>query len=393
MEQFVPIVSHTHKSGLLVYFRERRVGLWCFWRSNWSFYWSYSHIIVISSDTPTAMDGKESIILGYVTGLAQSVFDSLGTACAQLLDGFIPPFELNLGRYGTQFVVCLLIILIRQEGFRVEPRFRIWIGVRVILGNIHNILFYTAASLVPLGNLVVAHQAAMLISSVFISKVILKHGIPLGQYLLIIVTLIGGFLVGQPDPPFHHLNRITCNGTAEVKQTTVPMAVLCEEGKNSGFQSGMSLMWGYILTVASGITIVASFCTFRTKLRDISPITAAFYYGAGGIIISIGFMIFFDEPVYIMDYTKVLLFAGHCLGITMCSLFLIHASQLLTPVTLSIVTGIMLVFNFILQYCFPGIFLSGNRNVAEVVGAVLIVCCTILSAWWNVILKGVQSEI
>ena len=341
------------------------------------------------------MDGKKSIILGYVTGLAQSVFSSLGTACAQLLDGFIPPFELNLGRYGTQFVVCLLIILIRQQGLRVEPRFRIWVGVLAIQGNIHNILFYTAASLVPLGNLVVAHQTAMLLSSAFVSKVILKDVSPLGQYLLIIVTLIGVFLVGQPDPPFHHLNRIICNGTADVNQTTVglPMVVLCEDSKNSGFQSGMSLIWGYILTVASGITIVASFWTYRTKLLDISPITAAFFYSAGGIVISIGFMIFFEEPVYIMDYRKVLFFAGHCFGTTMASLFLIHASQLLTPVAFIMVTNIMLVFNFILQYCFPGIFLSGNQNVAEVVGAVLIVCCTILSAWWNVILKGVQSEI
>ena len=341
------------------------------------------------------MDGKKSVILGYVTGLAHSVFDSFGTACAQLLNGFVPPFELNLGRYGTQFVVCLIIILIRQQGFQVEPRFRIWIGVLEILGNIHNILFYTAASLVPLGNLVVAHQASMLISSAFVSKVILKDGSPLEQYLLITVALIGGFLVGQPDPPFHHMNRIICNDTADVNQTTVglPMVVLCEEGRNSGFQSGMSLMWGYIFTVASGISLVACVWTYRTKLQDISPITAAFYYGAGGIVISIGFMIFFEEPVYIMDYTKVLLFAGHCLGITIGSLFLVRASQLLTPVALSLVTSVMLVFNFMLQYCFPGIFLSGNQNVAEVVGAVLIVCCTILSAWWNVILKGVQSEI
>ena len=323
------------------------------------------------------------------------MFDSLSTACAQLLNGFIPPFELNLGRFVTQFVVCLIIILIRQQGFRVEPRFRIWIGVLVMLANIYNILFYTAASLLPLGNLAVAHQASMLISSAFVSKVILKDGSPLGQYLLIIVALIGGFLVGQPDPPFHHLNRIICNDTADVNQTTVglPTVVLCEDSKNSGFQSGMRLMWGYILTVASGITIVASVWTYRTQLQDISPITAAFYPAAGGIVISIGFMIFFEEPVYIMDYTKVLLVAGHCLGLTMSSLFFVRASQLLTPVALSMVTSVMLVLNFILQYCFPGIFLSGNQNVAEVVGAVLIVCCTILSAWWNVILKGVQSEI
>ena len=323
------------------------------------------------------------------------MFDSLSTACAQLLNGFIPPFELNLGRFVTQFVVCLIIILIRQQGFRVEPRFRIWIGVLVMLANIYNILFYTAASLLPLGNLAVAHQASMLISSAFVSKVILKDGSPLGQYLLIIVALIGGFLVGQPDPPFHHLNRIICNDTADVNQTTVglPMVVLCEDSKNSGFQSGMRLMWGYILTVASGITLVACVWTNRTQLQDISPITAAFYPAAGGIVISIGFMIFFEEPVYIMDYTKVLLVAGHCLGLTMSSLFFVRASQLLTPVALSMVTSVMLVLNFILQYCFPGIFLSGNRNVAEVVGAVLIVCCNILSAWWNVILKGVQSEI
>ena len=326
-------------------------------------------------------------------GLIQGVLDSLGTACAQLLNGFIPPFELNLARYAAQLAICFVTLLLRRQSFRVEPRFRVWLGLIVILGSGHNTLIYTAASLVPLGNLVVAHQAAMLISSAFVSKVILKDGSPLGQYLLIIVALIGGFLVGQPDPPFHQLNRIICNDTADVNQTTAPMVVLCEDGKNSGVQSGMTLIWGYIFAVICGILLVACTWTYRTKLQDVCPFIASFWYGLAGVAISVGIMTYFEEPVYVLDYTQALYFAGHCTGIAVCSICLIPASQLLTPVALSLVTSVMLVFNFILQYCFPAIFLSGNGNVAEVVGVVLIVCCTILSAWWNVILKGVQSEI
>ena len=67
--------------------------------------------------------------------------------------------------------------------------------------------------------------------------------------------------------------------------------------------------------------------------------------------------------------------------------------QELTPFTFSLVWSTRLVVSFIIQYAFGNVFLQGNHNVlVEVVGALLITLGTILSAWWAVSLKKMQSS-
>ena len=332
------------------------------------------------------MDCTKATIHGYTAGLVASLFTSLSAAFVQLLDGFIPPFELNVARFGAQFIVCLVIILIHQRNFRVDSQFLIWVTFTIFVANANNIFYYRASSLIPLGNQVVVYQATMIASSAVVSKFILKDKLPLPDYPLIMLVLIGAVLVCQPDPPFEDVDEALCTGMRTVNLTTVANPLPCER------KTGMQTTLGYIFTVIAGVTRTASNWAFRSKLQDISPIIISFWRGAGGFVASIALMVYFEEPVYIINVTQAMLLICHCIGITVCSLSLAAASQLLTPVATSLISSTTLVFGFILQYCFPGIFLTGNRNAAEVVGAVLVASGAILSTWWNVRVKYLKSS-
>ena len=334
------------------------------------------------------MDSTKSTIRGYVAGLIGSLFHSVSAAFVQLLHGVIPPFELNLARYGASFIACVVIILIGKGCFRVERQFLVWVTLTIIASNTNNILYYTASSLIPLGNQVVAFQATVIVSSAFVSKFILKDRVLLTDYPLVILVLIGGVLICQSDPPFEHLNKGLCTGMRDVNFTTAADTLPCEVKQNMAFRTESAL--GYIFTVISGVSRTVMSWAFRSKLQDISSITINFWIGAGGIATSIGLMAYFEEPIYTIDITQGLFLIGHCVGITVCSLTQTVGFQLLTPIAISLVTSATFIFNFILQYSFPGVFLPGSRNFPEVLGAVLITSATILSAWSNVRVNRVQ---
>ena len=339
------------------------------------------------------MDTNKSTIQGYLAGVLCGLTDSISTAFTQLLSGRVPPFELNLGRFGTQWIVCLVIMLIRQESFRVPPQFRVWIVVFAFFGTAHNLTYYrpTAASLVPLGNLAVVHQSVMITASALVAKFIFKDRLFWGQCPLIIMVLIGGVLVSQPEPLFRHTDEGVCRPNKSADSNMI-IASPFNESRSPEVPSGMSYTLGYILTVTSAFNIVGCSWVLRVKLREISPIIAAFWYSTGGLVVSTGIIFYAEEPVYIMDYMQVLFFAGHCIGITICTLFFVVSLQLITPLAFSLIWSTGIVFNFMLQYCFGGIFLRGNRNVTEVVGAVVIACGNGLFSWWNTRLQKMMSS-
>ena len=337
-------------------------------------------------------DSPISTIQGYAAGLLASLFLSLSAAFVQLLGGFIPSFELNLARFGAQFIVCLVIILIQQRGFRIGFHLVGWVTFNTFGLIADNILYYTATSRIPLGNQSVVYYASSIVSSALVSTFILKDRVLPVDCPLILMVLIGGVLICQSDPPFEHLNKGLCIGMSDVNLTTAADPLPCDERKTMAFRTGMESTIGYILTVIAGVIATASICTVRSKLQDISPIIICFWHGAGGSVASIALMAYFEEPVYIINVTQAIFLIGHCIGVTVCSLSLVAASQLLTPVATSLISSTTLVFGFILQYCFPGIFLTGNRNAAEVVGAVLVASGAILSTLLNVRVKQVKQS-
>ena len=335
---------------------------------------------------------SRSLVFGYLAGFCTSIFNAGGAAFVQLLYGYFPPFGLNLGRYSIQFIICLIIIVIKRQSFLFEPQYLGGVVLIALLGNVHNIFYFTASSLIPLGNQMVVHQATMFISSAFVSRVFLKRELFLRDYILFVMVLLGGILVSQPDPPFHHPNRGPCTFDPATNLTTV--GVRCDPPKISGLPPKIATILGHIFTVISAMALIGSSWVYRSSLQEISSILASFYYAVGGIVISIALMFFFEEPVTSIDYKNGLLFAGHCLSVSVSAIAIAVAMQELTPFTFSLVWSTRLVVSFIIQYAFGNVFLQGNHNVlVEVVGALLITLGTILSAWWAVSLEKVQSSI
>ena len=326
--------------------------------------------------------------MGYIVALVQALSDTTAAAMVQLLCGVIPPFEANIGRYVTQFLVCLVIILIRRQDFRLEPRFMAGMCFITFLGFMRNSLSFVASRILPLGNLMVVQQTAMFASSAFISTVILRDGTLIRDYFLMVIVLIGAFLIIQP---FHHEYEAPGDDSLLVNVTSI--ATACEHEQHPGISSGMATTLGYILTVILGVSLVGSSFVYRSILNDISPIIAAFWYSLVGVGASIVCMFFFEEPIYAIEHTDIVLLLGYYVAITTVSIAAIVVQQRLTPVAFSLVSSSRFVSSFILQYSFAGIFIGGNQNAAEIVGAILVIGIVLVSVWWNVNLQKVQSDI
>ena len=326
--------------------------------------------------------------MGYIVALVQALSDTTAAAMVQLLCGVIPPFEANIGRYVTQFLVCLVIILIRRQDFRLEPRFMAGMCFIVTQGVVVNTLFVLAMGNLPLGNLMVVKQAAMFASSVFLSTVILRDGTLITDYFLMVIVLIGAFLIIQP-----FYQEYEAPGDDSILVNVTSIATACEHEKHPGISSGFTTKLGYILPVILGVFSIGCSFVYSTTLNDISPIIAAFWYSIVGVGASIVCMFFFEEPIYAIDYAELLFILGYSVTATIVSLAAIVAQQRLTPVAFSLVSSSRFVSSFILQYSFAGIFIGGNQNAAEIVGAILVTGGVLVSILWNVNLQKVQSDI
>ena len=331
-------------------------------------------------------------ILGYVAGGTASFTNAIAGASVQLLYGIIPPFQLNLGRYTTQVVVSLLLALVFRTGLKVEPTFWSWFGVTAICSNAVNILYFTASGLIPLGNQVVVQQMTMFVSSALVSRFILKNSVPTLHFVLILPALVGGVLVTQPSPPFKsHVPSYTCFANRTNNATTFKQVAMCEQAHALHMTFATMETVGYSFTVIAALFEVCISFIYRCRLSQVNPISASCWISLSGVVPSAALIIYFERPVLVIDYRLWFSYVGHCLGTTASSILNIPAQQLLTPLAFTLVSSMRLVFNCIVQFCFPSLFVSGQNEILELGGAVLIVITTLASSWFGVLFDKVNS--
>ena len=308
-------------------------------------------------------------LLGYFTGIISGLSTTLSSACAQKLDGVIPPFQLNAGRYSVQFVMSACLVVITRTDVRISYVKVPWVLLLSVITVLFNTAFYTAATYLPLGTLMLINLSVTYIGTLIFSKRFLFKQTVFFQYVAFMVILLGQCLLLQPcflfqsarcHKDFSSLDNITNKSiTPEIVHIT------------STSLSSSSI--GYILVV--GASLVSSLRTFvyRCQVPDISTPVVCFWTGILGFLLSLIIMVYSESPNIFLANFDIWLLLGHASFASCTSILVAHSQQNLHPMIFSILLNSKVVFSFILQLVFPHIFIQGVHNIWEFVGVMLCV--------------------
>ena len=305
--------------------------------------------------------------LGYFSGIISGLSTALSSACAQKLDGVIPPFQLNAGRYTVQFVMSACLVVITRTDVRISYVKIPWVLLLSVMTVFFNTAFYTAATYLPLGTLMLINLSITYTGTLIFSKRFLFKQTVFFQYVAFMIILLGQCLLLQPcflfqsarcHKDFSSLDNITNTSiTSEVKHTT----------------SLSSSSIGYILVV--GASLVSSLRTFvyRCQVPDISTPVVCFWTGILGCVLSLIIMVYFESPNIFLANLDIWLLLGHASFASCTSILVAHSQQNLHPMIFSILLNSKVVFSFILQFALPHIFIQGVQNIWEFAGVTLCV--------------------
>ena len=328
---------------------------------------------------------------GYLAAIASNIMASLGGACAQALQGAVPPFELNLSRYVAQTILCLTLILIQRLSMKLERPQVPPMLLAGLFSNIFNLSYYTASAMLPLGTQLVFTSLFQLITSIIFNKVILKKSIQWQKFIFMGLVVVGLVLVLQPPFLFpepgedigpNSRNTTTLkNATYNYRPTYLKLMKYPIGMNNATSQSVVPTMAAaepnniakdavaYVLCVIAGFSSTARATVYRVALPSVNLSVIGFWVGILGVVPSVAFMFFMEQPVIKLAALQFLILFGHSFGAASYSTFNIYAQQRLSPITWALMDNTKIIFNFALQYTVLANINPGNGNVLELVGA------------------------
>ena len=341
----------------------------------------------------TAKLAETSVLLrGYGAVVVGTVFLVFGRASVQLLHGLVPPFELNAARYLVQTLLSGVLIATRSTNWQVPQVTLPWLCFVAVSSNVFNFTYYTSASFLPLGNQQLVTLAASFVGCVTLIRVFLQKAIHWTKYISIFLVLVGGVLVIQPDPPFHHEERSTPNKTI-AGFTNFSMDALQNKTLDWTKSSSIyaSTIAGYILAVIAGLALSSKAFLVRLRVNDIPSTVVAFWTGLGGTLFSWILSFYLEDVVIPTSGFQWLLICIHAVAAATNGLFVLYAQQVLSPLTFSVLASLRFSADVLLQYAPGHIFIPGHRNAAEYIGVVLVPSTLLISTLAEYYLNKVST--
>ena len=300
-----------------------------------------------------------------MASLTSNVLATLGSACAQVLQGAIPMFQLNLSRYVFQTALCGTLVCIRRQGLDLEAALIMPLIVAGVFSNLFNISYYTASALLPLGTLLVTTNVTQVINSAIINKVVFKQNIQPLKVLYISLMIVGLCLILQPPFIFHGVSI----GAFDAPPAANATARGVEPGPGGSSRVGEAA--GSVLAIVAGVASTSRGAVYRARLPTVPMGVLGFWIGVLGTLPSVILMLYVDDVNLHLRGTQVALLLGHGMGAASYSTLNIYAQQKLTPVTWAMMDNSKLVLNFILQYTLLRNIQPGHRNFLEILGALV----------------------
>ena len=288
---------------------------------------------------------------------------AVGAAGVQILSGTIPEFELNAWRFGVQFIIMIPITIYRKCDIKVPSNRFFIVGLNIVLLYAYNVLIFTSVIYLPLGlsdglinTFVIAGNAVLSICIKADRKLIL--------YIAALVSIAGSVLMIQPDFIFSGLGLRPppiVNWTSSCK---IMNNFTRHEDINQTVSHSVTedLRMGYMLTFSTSGVLVAYYHGLNKMVKDIHPLSYAFWAALIGAILSVVLMLIFEEPVFPHFSFCIGMLILHCLGTTAISLCTPWSLQYIRPTVCSLVCASRMVIMVIFQYTIMRDIKPGLQN-------------------------------
>ena len=311
-------------------------------------------------------------LVATISFLMSIVAETMSSACAQALQDVIPPFQLNLFRYIAQLILTAIILLFKRPNMDIKcVNTKFYLFVTCILSIIFNVSFYSAASRLPLGTLVILMSVIQIISVLALHKTILKETVPLIKVIIIPLTLLGLCLMLEPQLDQMKVNPV--NTTASDNKTVY--STVTDHATRDILQNAI----GIVLAVIAGISCTGFNAVINRNLQHVDMLIISLWICLIGTIASVLLAFYFDPLQYHLTLTQGLLLLGHGCGAAVNSVLTIFGFQYVPLMTWAIIDNLRIILNLVLQYTVMRSIVHVIANASEISGMVVVFICIVYS--------------
>ena len=343
--------------------------------------------------------------LGTCISVAFVFCVSGGAACAQVLGGSVPTFQLNMWRFVAQLLIVLPVIIVKGVTVLPGRKHIPWIAATCLAYNLYNILYYTAIIHLPLGAIAGISRGFTLIVVSGITAITLmldwcwasvadagptaiQHWADaLCSLGSVVLCTTGMVLIAQPEFMFH--------GTVTSRPTPHGHHPLCQESQDDHKEDALlynmtsantttgvphnvinsvvsNETLGYTLLLLSSVAFSAIYFIANRKLMDSSSTMVSFWVAVAGVVPSAVLMLLFEDFTIPGTTTCLVLLAGHAFGTGAGTPLNQTALRYIPPIMVSLITCSQVVLMCIAQYTFMKNVNPGKGNAAEIAGIVVV---------------------
>ena len=333
---------------------------------------------------------ENALYHNYKLGVSIALFVvlcvSASAACAQALGGFVPTFQLNMWRFVAQFLIVLPVIIVKRIPVLPTREHIPWIAATCLLYNLFNIFYYTAAIHMPLGAMGGISRTFRLIA-VSLLTLILSNEFTFLLGLSVVMCTTGSVLIAQPEFMFHGMSTNAsiqnrhhplCQNTPDdhnnalLYNISIATTNTTDMTQNNGNSVVFNEPLGYALLLLSSVAAAPMYFIANKQLVDSSAMVVSFWVAVAGAVPSAVLMLLFEEFTFPRTTTCLLLLVGHAFGTGSGTPGNQMALRYITPVILSLISCLQVVFLSIAQYTFMSKINPGKGNAAEAAGVVIV---------------------
>ena len=234
---------------------------------------------------------------------------------------------------------------------------------------IYNVSFYSAASRLPLGTLVMLMCIVQIISVLIIQRLVFIESICFFKIIVIPFIFAGLYLMFEP--------RIQHENFGSFVNTTT--------GSETEKQSRDVL--GIILAIIGGIALSIMVAVINNKLQNVNVVIISMWLSSIGTLVSFVLAFYIDQLQFCLTLQQGLLVLCHSSAAAICAILTIFGSQNIPILSWAILDNLRILLDILRQYTVMRTVMPVSGNVYEICGMVITTACIFYSVGLDVYIE------
>lgn len=175
------------------------------------------------------LQGKETskwdLLRGHLFGLLMALSYTISACCAQCLGEYVPPFELNVWRFGSQLLFVAPIVLYQKLPLLPSKTEAPYFAVYCFIAAIDNILLYESSIYIPVGTLG-GLESTCLIVLLTLTTFVLHRVFNVSIFLSVVFSVTGIIFLIQPAFIFGSVPDIYTTPCVFIPEISIPCSLI-----------------------------------------------------------------------------------------------------------------------------------------------------------------------